>query len=75
MMALLVNNLDSRLQIQVHLGVDDNGRDVTRTKNFNRIKSESSDQDLYDVANSLLDLQEHPAIAIRRVSNAEYLEE
>ena len=74
-MALVVNNLDSRLQIQVHLGVNEDGRDITRTKSFNRIKSEASDEDLYDIAISLVDLQEHPVIAIRRNSNAEYEEE
>ena len=75
MMALVVNNLDSRLQIQVHLGIDGDGKNITRTKTFSRIKSEISDQDLYDVANSLANLQEHPTVFIRKVANAEYEEE
>ena len=75
MMALVLNHLDSRLQIQLHLGVNDEGRDITRTKSFNRIKSDASDEDLYDVAAALVDLQEHPVIAIRRNSNVEYEEE
>lgn len=74
-MALLINPLDSRLQIQVHLGFDDDGKEITRTKSFSRIKDEVSDEDLYEVANALADLQEHPVIAIRRNSNAEYEEE
>lgn len=75
MMAVIANSLDSRLQIQLHLGVDGDGKDVTRTKTYSRIKGEASDQDLYDVANSLVGLQEHPVLFIRRNSNAEYEEE
>ncbi len=74
-MALMVNNLDSRLQIQMHLGVNEDGKDVTRTKSYSRIRSQASDQDLYDVALSLAALQEHPVVAIRRNSNASYEEE
>ena len=75
MMALVLNHLDSRLQIQLHLGVNDEGRDITRTKTFNRIKSDVSDEDLYEVATALVSLQEHPVIAVRRSSNVEYEEE
>lgn len=75
MMALLLSHLDSCLQIQLHLGVNEDGRDITRTKTFNRIKSDVSDEDLYEVALALVGLQEHPVIAIRRSSNVEYGEE
>lgn len=71
-MALVANSLDSRLQIQLHLGVDDEGKNITRTKTYSRIKGEADDQDLYDVANSLVGLQEHPVLFIRRNSIAEY---
>ena len=74
-MALAVNPLDSRLQLQFHLGVNDEGKEITRTKSFSRIRSEVSHEDLYEVANSLVDLQEHTVIAIRRNSNDEYGEE
>ena len=72
-MALEVNSLDSRLQIQFHLGVNEDGKDITRTKSYSRIKDETTHEDLYDVANSLIDLQENPVIAIRRTSLAEYV--
>ncbi len=75
MMALVVNHLDSRLQIQVHLGTDNDGKEIIRTKSYSRIKSDASDEDLFEVANALVDLQEHPVVAIRRNSNAEYEEE
>ena len=74
-MALAVNPLDSRLQIQLHLGVNEAGKEITRTKSYIRIRSEVSHEDLYEVANSLVDLQEHTVIAIRRNSNDEYGEE
>ena len=54
-MALAVNPLDSRLQIQLHLGVNEEGKEITRTKSFSRIRSEVSHEDLYEVANSLVD--------------------
>ncbi|NLJ40368.1 MAG: DUF1659 domain-containing protein [Clostridiales bacterium] len=72
-MALEVNSLDSRLQIQFHLGVNEDGKDITKTKSYSRIKDETTHEDLYEVANSLVDLQENPVIAIRRTSLAEYV--
>jgi len=74
-MALVLNHLDSRLQIQLNLGVNEQGREITRTKTFNRINSHVSDEDLYEAATALASLQEHPVIAIRRSSNVEYDEE
>ncbi|MFY9176873.1 MAG: DUF1659 domain-containing protein [Caldicoprobacterales bacterium] len=74
-MALVLNSLDSRLQIQFHLGVNEEGREITRTKSFNRIRSEAGDEDLYEVAAALAGLQQHTVVAIRRNSNVEYGEE
>lgn len=73
-MALEVRPMDSRLQIQFDVGTDGDGRQITRTKTFSRIKSDVPDQDLYEMAGALVGLQSHTAIAIRKVSQSEYLE-
>jgi len=73
-MALEVRPIDARLQIQFDLGLGQNGRRVTRTKTISSIKSDVLDQDLYEVANALIGLQEHPVAEIRKVSQSEYVE-
>lgn len=71
-MALAVIPQDSRLQIRFQVGVDGEGKDITKTKTLGRISSEVNDEDLYEVAISLVGLQEHPAVAMFRVAQSEY---
>lgn len=74
-MALIVRDQDSKLQIQVNLGTDAFGKEIFRTKTYSKVKSEAQDEDLYEVANALIDLQEHPAYRILRNSTAKYEED
>jgi hypothetical protein len=71
--ALEVRPLDARLQIQLDLGENQEGRRITRTKTLSRIKNDVSDEVLYGVANALVGLQSHPVIAIRKVAQSEYV--
>ena len=73
-MALEVRPMDARLQIQFDLGLGQNGRRITRTKTISGLKSDADDQDLYEVANALIDLQEHTVTSIRKISQSEYAE-
>lgn len=73
-MALEVRPLDARLQIQLDLGENEEGRRVTRTKTFSRVKNDVLDEVLYGIASSLIGLQSHPVIAIRKVAQSEYVD-
>lgn len=70
-MALEVRSLDSRLQIQLDLGQDGEGRKLTKTRTFSRLRAELSDEEVHQVASALIGLQSYPAIAIRRIDQSE----
>jgi len=70
--ALEVRPVDTRLQIQFELGEDQNGRKVTRTKTLSRIKNDIADEQLYEMANALVELQSHPVSTVRKIAQFEY---
>ncbi|MDN5276721.1 MAG: hypothetical protein PWR01_686 [Clostridiales bacterium] len=72
-MALEIRPMDARLQIQLDMGQDQNGRRITRTRSLSRIKPDVSDEDLYNIAAALASLQSHPVIAIRKTAQFDYV--
>lgn len=72
-MALEIRPMPVRLQIQLDMGQDQNGRRITRTRSLNRIKPEISDEDLYNIATALASMQSHPVVAIRKTSQFDYV--
>jgi len=73
-MALNVNVVDSTLQIRYVAGVDQNGRTIIRTRNYQRVKPEAQDQDVMDVAKAINGLQSLQVSSIRRINEAEMVE-
>jgi len=71
--ALEIRPMPVRLQIQLDMGQDQNGRRITRTRSLNRIKPEISDEDLYNIATALALMQSHPVVAIRKTSQFDYV--
>lgn len=66
-MALVVTPISSRLTLTVNTGVDDEGKPVLRNRSFSGVKTVAADQDVYDVAQILAGLQQHPVEEISRV--------
>lgn len=58
------------LRLQFQTGVDGNGDPVYRNKNLNNVKTGATEQSLYDVAQALAQLQQHPLVAVLRVDSA-----
>ena len=57
---------DSDLQFRLVVGVNpDTGAPIINSKTFNKIKSTALEQDAYDVANALVDLQKYTVDEIR----------
>ena len=58
----------SSLRIKLDLGME-NGRTKVRSKTFSALKYEASAQNVYDVAESLMGLQEYTPIEIAKIDN------
>ena len=58
----------SSLRIKLDLGME-NGRTKVRSKTFSSLKYDASAQNVYDVAESLMGLQEYTPIEIAKIDN------
>lgn len=57
---------DSSLQFRLVVGANpETGAPIINSKTFTKIKSAALDQDVYDVATALVDLQKYPVDEIR----------
>lgn len=74
-MALAIRPLSSRVQVRYHLGTDEKGKDVYRTRTIGNIKHDAVDQDIFDVINALTDLQSNTVELIRKVEQADLVNE
>ena len=58
----------SSLRIKLDLGMV-NGKTKVRSKTFTSLKHSATAQDVYDVAEALMELQEYPVIEISKIDN------
>ncbi len=74
-MAVSAAPLISRLQLRVRLGFDAGGDPILRTRSYSNIKTSATHDALYDTAQDLAGLQEHPLEVVRRVDEMELEED
>lgn len=58
----------SSIKIKLDLGMED-GKTKTKSKTFSSIKANALAQDVYDVAQSLIALQEYEILEIAKIDN------
>ena len=63
--------LGSRLQLRLRIGFTEDGKPILRTRSYANLKSDASDEDLYQTALELAGLQVHELEIIRRVDEEE----
>ena len=66
-MAVVSTPLGSTLRIVVETGVDLQGNPVLKNRNYRNVKPTAVDQDVYDVAALLVDLQKNSLSQIQRI--------
>jgi hypothetical protein len=71
-LALQIIPLGDQLRIRVQVGQDSQGNPIFRFRTINNIKPTASDQDVYDVANALANLQKHAVEGIYRERDVKY---
>jgi hypothetical protein len=65
---------DSRLQARYLVGTTPEGNPIFRSRVLARVKPDSDDQGLMNVANIITNLQIHALAEVRRTDNAELIE-
>lgn len=71
MMAVLVNKLSTWLQLKVKEGVDQNGGDIISTQTFRRVKTDASDDSIYEVAQAIGSLESTPVVSTQKTDSYE----
>ena len=74
-MAVTNTPLATSLRPQVQIGTDDGGKPLYRIRSYSRVKPESIDEDIYEVASALGELQIHPVSAISRLDENDLSED
>ena len=66
---------NSRLSLIFQTGVDsESGAPILKTKSYTNVKHDAADQDVYDVASAIANLQKHPLFEIQRTDKAKLTE-
>ncbi|WP_281657905.1 DUF1659 domain-containing protein [Halobacillus sp. Cin3] len=74
-MAVINTRMDSRLQLVLVVGQDEDGNMVYKTKSFNNMKTEATDEQLYRTAAALAPLQQHVMEEVARDNRSILTEE
>lgn len=74
-MALNAMPYSCSMQITYHMGVDDEGREKKLTRSLTGLKTDQTDEDLYDLVNVITNLQKHVVTGIIRVDRTMFEEE
>jgi len=74
-MAVNVIPVSARLQLRLNTGLDENLNPVYRTRSFSNVKPAADNEDLFELAQEIGDLQVHTMETVRRVDEVELEEE
>ena len=74
-MAIIANQANSKFKIVLDAGVDENNKTITKSKTFPNVKTDVTNENLYNLAVSLSDLQSYSLTNIVRYEEYQLLEE
>ncbi|MCT4619344.1 MAG: DUF1659 domain-containing protein [Marinisporobacter sp.] len=64
----------SKVKITFSNGVDEKGKEKKRSKTYSNIKPAATDEEIYDVALTLIGLQSSKALEVERLDEKEIVE-
>lgn len=73
-MAVISTELEGKVKLMLNAGTDGEGKMITKSKTFSRVKASAADEDIYTVANDIAGLQEYPVTAIRKYEEYDLIE-
>lgn len=65
-MAVIANQADSKLKLVFNAGLDENNKDIMKSKTFANVKTAVTNDNLYNLAVSMSDLQSYTISKIVR---------
>jgi hypothetical protein len=65
-MMATATHFDARLSIAFDAGVDPEGNPVSKSKSFNNVKTDATNDQLYEIVQAIAPLQQYSVISIER---------
>jgi len=69
-MAIITTKNASSIKLSLDCGVDGKGKTVIKSKSFNNLKSDATDDDIYEVIESTIGLQDFTLLKVNRIDNS-----
>lgn len=61
----------SKVKLQFHNGVDEYGKPILKSKTLSKVKSQATNEAIYESMVSLTSLQTLPIVAVKRIDEVE----
>ncbi|MDW5299656.1 MAG: DUF1659 domain-containing protein [Sedimentibacter sp.] len=74
-MAVVANQADSKFKIVLNAGVDENNKDIIKSKTFSNVKSTVTNDNLFNLGVSLAGLQAHALTNVVRYEEYQLINE
>lgn len=74
-MAIISNQADSKFKMVLNGGLDENNKEIVKSKTFSNVKSTVTNEDLYNLGVSISDLQTYELTNIVRLEEYELINE
>lgn len=74
-MAVLAIPVASNLVLIMDNGVDENGKILTKKRQYGDLRTQATDEDVFSVAEGLLSLQDSNCLSVQRVNIVELTED
>ncbi|WP_042271279.1 DUF1659 domain-containing protein [[Clostridium] dakarense] len=68
-MALVITKNPSGLKMRFDCGKNENGKTVVKNKTYSNVKATASNEDVYEVATAIANLQEHTLMEVCKIDN------
>lgn len=59
----------SSLKVKFDCGLNDTGKTIVKSRTYSNLKPDATNLDVYNVANALASLQQHPVLEIAKIDN------
>jgi hypothetical protein len=66
-MAVESTVLSSKMVLKLNNGADENGNPIVRSKTYSNMNNDAVDQEVYDVAEAIADLQINPLEGVHKI--------
>lgn len=74
-MAIVANQADSKFKLVLNAGMDENNKEIIKSKTYSNVKATASNESIFEVASALAELQEYTLTNIVKYEEYDLVDE